>query len=114
MLRSCALAAVVWTALLFGCAQPADPPPGPVDGSEAFALTCAHCHASGLPGIPRAGMAEDWNARDTQDLDVLVDRVIAGHGNMPPLGSCAWCSEAELRAAIRLMAVGSDVGEVTP
>ena len=111
MHRSFALAATVFGLTLTGCVQP---PTSPADGAEAFALACAHCHASGLPGVPAAGVPADWNARETRDFDVLVERVIAGHGNMPPLGSCAWCSEPELRAAIALMVAGSEIEVPVP
>ena len=106
MHRSFAFAAIVFAACLLGCTQPTAKP---TDGTEAFALACAHCHASGLAGVPAAGVPDDWNARDTKDFDVLLERVVAGHGNMPPLGSCAWCSESDLRAAIALMVAGSEI-----
>lgn len=106
MHRLLAFAAIVFAACLFGCAQPTAKP---ADGTEAFALACAHCHASGLAGVPAAGVPDDWNTRDAKDFEVLLERVVAGHGNMPPLGSCPWCSESELRAAIALMVAGSEI-----
>ena len=113
MHRSFAFVAAVFSAGLIGCA-PAVESQGADGGAEAFALACAHCHASGLSGVPAAGVPEDWNARETRDFEVLLERVIAGHGNMPPLGSCAWCSESELRAAIALMVTGSEIEVPTP
>ena len=106
MHRSIALVATIVVGALASCTRP-NAAPG--DGAEAFALACAHCHASGLSGIPAAGVPEDWNARETRDFDVLLERVIAGHGNMPPLGSCAWCSASELRAAIAILVAGSEI-----
>ena len=106
MHRSFALVATILVMALAGCTSPAAPPS---DGAEAFSLACAHCHASGLPGVPAAGVPDDWNARDTQDFAVLLERVIDGHGNMPPLGSCAWCSESELRAALSILVAGSRI-----
>jgi len=91
------------------CAGGSDPAPAPAEPAEVFALTCAHCHTSGLPSVPRAGVPEDWNARDTKDFDVLVARAISGHRHMPPLGSCSWCSEAQIRGVIALMVTGSEI-----
>jgi len=83
--------------------------PAPAAPEEVFALACAHCHATGVPGVPRAGVPQDWNARDTRDFEVLLARTISGYGNMPPLGSCSWCSESQLRGAIALMVAGSEI-----
>jgi cytochrome c5 len=35
---------------------------------------------------------------------VLLDRTISGYKGMPPLGSCAECTEQEFEALIRFMA----------
>ena len=70
-IRSVSDAAIVFAACLFGCAQPTAKP---ADGTEAFALACAHCHASGLAGVPAAGVPDDWNTRDTKDFEVLLER----------------------------------------
>ncbi len=89
-----------------GCVAPGEP--APAEPAEVFALTCAHCHASGLEAAPQAGVPAHWNARDTRDVDVLVARVIAGHGNMPPLGSCSWCTRDQIRGVLAMMLVGAD------
>lgn len=77
--------------------------------AEVFTLVCAHCHAGAAPGVPRAGVPADWNARETRDFDLLVTHAIEGFGNMPPLGSCSFCTEADLRAVVAMMVAGSSV-----
>ena len=106
--RAVALVFLVATAVAFGCAAPSEPAPTPAAPAEVFALTCAHCHASGLEAAPQAGVPAHWNARDTRDVDVLVERVIAGHGNMPPLGSCGWCTRDQIRGVLAMMLAGAD------
>ena len=101
---------LLWTmAIASACAGGSDPAAAPAKPEEVFALTCAHCHTSGLSSVPRAGIPEDWNARDTKDFDVLVARAISGHRYMPPLGSCSWCNEAQIRGVIALMVTGSEI-----
>ena len=112
MLRVVKVSMVSTVALLaIGCARSGAPiadPSAPAPPAEVFALTCAHCHASGLAAAPQAGVPADWNARDTRDIDVLVERVIAGRGHMPPLGSCSWCTRAQIRAVIASMLAGAE------
>lgn len=103
---------LLWTmasASALACAGGSDPAAAPAEAAEVFALTCAHCHTSGLPGVPRASVPEDWNARDTNDFEVLVARAISGHRYMPPLGSCSWCNESQIRGVIALMVTGSEI-----
>lgn len=73
-----------------------------------FAATCAHCHV-GRAGAPRAGVAADWNTREVRDFDVLVARSLTGFGDMPPLGTCSFCTEADMRGLIALMVAGSEI-----
>jgi len=102
------------TAFAVGCLAPSESvrayaPPALAEPAEVFALTCAHCHASGLEAAPQAGVPADWNARETRDVDVLVERVIAGRGHMPPLGSCSWCTRNQIRGVLAMMLAGSDI-----
>lgn len=110
---SLAMAAAA-TLLAIGCGRSSPPvvdATEPATPAEVFALTCAHCHASGLAAAPQAGVPADWIARDTLAEDVLVERVIAGHGHMPPLGSCSWCTRAQLRGVLALMLAGTETAE---
>jgi len=77
--------------------------------ARIFASTCAHCHVGHSGGIPRAGVAEDWNGRETQDFDMLVQHAIEGYRDMPPLGTCSYCSRAEIAAMTALLVAGSEI-----
>ena len=75
--------------------------------ARIFASTCTHCHVSHSGGIPRAGFPSDWNERETQDFDTLVQNAIDGYGDMPPLGTCSYCSRAEIAAMTALRVLSS-------
>ena len=66
---------------------------------------CTACHASGLLDAPKIGDTATWKARaDHQGgLDGLLAKAITGLNAMPPKGTCADCSDAELKAAIERM-----------
>jgi len=106
----------------WGCAEPNG---GPFEATSAvavleapqqlareariFASTCAHCHVGHSGGIPRAGVASDWNERETKDFDTLVQHAIEGYRDMPPLGTCSYCSRAEIEAMTALLVAGSEI-----
>jgi cytochrome c5 len=73
---------------------------------DVIAKHCSACHTPGLLEAPRIGDREAWKARlDSQGgLDGVLAKAIAGVNAMPPKGTCADCSDAELRAAIEKMA----------
>ena len=66
---------------------------------------CAACHASGVLGAPKIGDTAAWKERaDTQGgLDGLLAKAISGINAMPPKGTCATCSDDELKGAIEKM-----------
>lgn len=78
--------------------------------ARIFVSTCAHCHLGPPRGVPRVGVPAEWNERETQDFDELVRHTIDGFRNMPPLGTCSYCTESDLRSLIALMVAGSEVG----
>ena len=80
-------------------ALPADPPL-----AKLYQQTCMACHTKPGSGAPQSGVAADWQDRNAQGLDTLVDHTINGYKGMPPLGSCMDCSEDDFRALIRFMA----------
>jgi len=65
---------------------------------------CAHCHAQPGIGVPLIGDEAEWKSRRALGLEVLVARTIEGAGNMPPLGTCSFCTEDELRHLVAFMA----------
>ncbi len=49
------------------------------------------------------GNKEAWQSRIDQGMDVIMHSVINGKGAMPPRGTCAECSDDDLRAAVQYM-----------
>jgi cytochrome c5 len=58
-----------------------------------------------LLGAPKIGDAADWgNRAKTQGgLEGILAKAITGINSMPPKGTCADCSDAELKSAIQKM-----------
>ena len=75
----------------------------PRSGDEVYNSACAACHASGVAGAPKLGDQGAWGARASKGVDSLLSSVINGLNAMPPKGSCATCSDEELKAAIEHM-----------
>jgi cytochrome c5 len=65
---------------------------------------CVQCHARAATGAPTMGQTQTWKTRDSAGEDKLLRSVIEGLNGMPPLGYCAACTEADLRALIRTVA----------
>jgi cytochrome c5 len=72
---------------------------------DVIAKHCNACHGSGLLGSPKIGDAADWGkrAKEQGGLDGLLAKAITGINSMPPKGTCADCSDAELKGAISKM-----------
>lgn len=64
---------------------------------------CAHCHARKGTAAPMMGDSEAWRQRTSQGFEVLVKNTILGVGNMPPLGTCGFCTEQEIRNLVAVM-----------
>jgi cytochrome c5 len=72
-------------------------------GAATYNRVCQACHATGAAGAPLFGNKEAWAPRIAQGMDVLLHTAINGKGAMPPRGTCAQCSDDDLRAAIEYM-----------
>lgn len=74
-------------------------------GDEVVAKFCNVCHDTGLLNAPKVGDSAAWKTRaDAKGgLDGLLQSAIAGINAMPPKGTCADCSDDELKAAISEM-----------
>ena len=72
---------------------------------DVIAKYCGACHMSGLLGAPKIGDAAAWKTRASAKggVDGLLKSAIAGLNAMPPKGTCATCSDDELKAAIKVM-----------
>ena len=72
--------------------------------SRALEQVCAQCHLAPGLGVPMLGDDRAWETRRQKGLEVLVHNTVVGLGNMPPLGTCGFCTEADLRALAAFMA----------
>ena len=76
---------------------------GPRSGEEVYNAHCAACHGTGVAGAPKVGDAAAWAPRAAQGIDTLLSHATNGLNAMPPKGTCAACSEDELKGAIEHM-----------
>ncbi len=84
--------------------------PAVVDGEQIYNRYCFSCHAAGIAGAPKVGVAEAWQPRVAKGKAALLATTVAGiEPGMPAKGLCSNCSDAELSAAIDHMLVKSDV-----
>ncbi|MHA6494824.1 c-type cytochrome [Pseudomonas borbori] len=72
---------------------------------DIIAKHCGACHTPGVLGAPKVGDTAAWKARaDAKGgLDGILATAISGINAMPPKGTCADCSDDELRGAIQKM-----------
>ena len=65
---------------------------------------------------PQLSDAEYWLPRLQQPVEALYQSVIKGRGDMPAMGLCDNCSEAEIREAadVLLWQVRNALGEQVP
>ena len=76
---------------------------GPRSGDQVYNASCLACHSTGVAGAPKVGDQAAWAPRTAKGLDGLLATVVSGLNAMPPKGTCADCSDQELKAAIEYM-----------
>jgi cytochrome c5 len=76
---------------------------GPLSGEQVYNQFCFACHASGVGGAPVLGDAAAWEPRIAQGIETLADHTINGIRTMPARGTCATCSDDELKDAMQYM-----------
>lgn len=76
---------------------------GPKSPEDIFNGSCAGCHSTGALNAPKVGDAAAWAPRIAQGLDTLVGHAISGLNSMPPKGTCAACTDEEIRAVVEYM-----------
>jgi len=74
-----------------------------MSGQQVYDQFCFVCHATGVAGAPKLGVGEDWQPRLAKGLDTLWATTTNGLGAMPAKGTCANCSDDELRGAMDYM-----------
>jgi len=75
----------------------------PRSGKDVYSATCMACHGTGVAGAPKVGDKAAWSPRAAKGVDGLLHSAINGLRAMPPRGTCAACSDDELKAAIEFM-----------
>ncbi|BBT14132.1 c-type cytochrome [Metapseudomonas otitidis] len=72
---------------------------------DIIAKHCGACHTAGVLGAPKIGDTAAWKERaDHQGgLDGILAKAITGINAMPPKGTCADCTDDELKATIKKM-----------
>ena len=80
-----------------------------VDGKAVYDKACVACHLSGAANAPKLGDKAAWAPRIAQGVDVLYSVSINGKPGtaMLPKGTCAACSEDDLKAAVDYMVAQS-------
>lgn len=72
----------------------------PRSGEEVYTGSCAMCHGTGVGGAPKLGDKGAWKPRIAQGATTLHDHALVGIRAMPPKGTCATCSDDEVKAAV--------------
>lgn len=78
-------------------------PTGPRSGEDVFKASCFACHGTGAMGAPKTGDSAEWTKRLAQGMDVVIQHAITGFSTMPARGTCAACSDDEIKAAVEFM-----------
>jgi cytochrome c5 len=90
-------------------AAPAAAPAGEGPGAAIYQKSCSACHAAAVAGAPKFGDKAAWEPRLAQGMDTLMTTAIDGKGGMPPRGTCADCSDEDLKLAIEYMLSKADL-----
>ncbi len=78
-------------------------------GEEVYNTTCVNCHGAATAAAvkaPEFGNKEAWAPRIAKGIDALYDTALNGSKVNPamlPRGTCAACTDDELKAAVDYM-----------
>ena len=80
------------------------------DGMAVYNRACLACHMTGAANAPKFGDKAAWAPRIAKGMDALMQSVINGVPGtaMPPRGTCADCSDEDLKAAIEYMVAAAE------
>lgn len=70
-------------------------------GKKIYEQYCAACHASGVGGAPKFGDASAWEPLVKLGMDTLYNNAIHGIRAMPPKGTCATCSDDDIKNTVQ-------------
>jgi cytochrome c5 len=74
-------------------------------GQAVYGRACIACHMTGAANAPKLGDKAAWEPRIAKGVDALLQSAINGVPGtaMPPRGTCADCSDDDLKAAVQYM-----------
>ena len=70
------------------------------DPAQIYATSCQLCHANGVAEAPIMGDAAVWSERVSSGIEAVYNNAINGVGAMPPRGTCANCSDDDIKAVV--------------
>ena len=65
--------------------------------------SCAFCHIDGNAGAPVIGVPEQWAVARAKTEEELIESVLEGINDMPPLGYCMACEREDFASLIKFM-----------
>lgn len=80
---------------------------GPRTAEDIYKTKCSACHATDAIGAPMLGNAASWVDRIAKGEQALIDNAIDGFNAMPPKGTCADCSDEEIKLTVQYMVANS-------
>jgi cytochrome c5 len=72
-------------------------------GKDLYEKTCKTCHAAGVAGAPKLGDKAAWAPRIKAGNEALYNTALKGKGAMPPKGTAATATDAEIKATVDYM-----------
>jgi cytochrome c5 len=72
-------------------------------GEDVYKAACVVCHGAGIAGAPKFGDKAAWKARIAQGMPTLYNNALKGIRAMPAKGTCAACTEKEIKNAVDFM-----------
>ena len=91
---------------LSGCSQDTpqvSPPELTERQTQMWLRSCAFCHIDGNAGAPVIGVPEQWAVARAKTEEELIESVLEGINDMPPLGYCMACEREDFASLIKFM-----------
>lgn len=88
-------------------AAPVGAAAGGRSGENIYSTKCTACHGTGVLGAPKFGTNEMALRLEEKGMDTLLSHALNGFNAMPAKGTCADCSDDEIKSAIEYMLEGS-------
>jgi cytochrome c5 len=72
--------------------------------AQVYAQVCATCHQVPATGAPLTGDPDTGRSAAAAGRETMLRNTVEGLRGMPPLGTCGFCTEDDLRRLIEFMA----------